>query len=96
MAITDPALIRFVIKNTPDPKTGVSRGYTIGYLNGGKEIVPDNIGDKIALVMEERGKKEYKGQLVTPRGDPLNEVMGRARGLDVAGIDDRVVKKSKT
>jgi hypothetical protein len=87
MDMINPDDINFIFKNPTDIKTGLSRGYTIGFKNGRKEVVGDEVGDKIALVMEARAKKEYKGRLVTPSGNPLNEVMEN----NMTKIDDRVL-----
>lgn len=93
MRIILPEEIKYIFQNYPDIKTGESRGWTVGLLNGVKQIIPDDIGEKLALVMEERGKKEYKGQLVTPKGDPLTEVMKTGIRIDQKELDLNVVKK---
>ena len=89
----DPDSIQFIFENFPDRQTGKSNGWTIGYKNKTKEIVTDDVGKAIAVVMAERAKKEYHGQLVTPKGDPLTEVMRTGIKIDIAKLDQEVVKK---
>lgn len=115
--IIDPDDIAYIFKNVVDHKTGESKGYTIGFkpphfapkgTRIRKEIVTDEIGDSLSKILEERAKREYGGQLVTPKGDPLNEVIRNgirmdvdddlkvnipAQQLDVSTLDDRVKKK---
>ena len=117
----NPDDIAFIFSNPPDINTGESRGYTIGRIlsrlpNGkaariARETIPDHIGDQLAKVMEERAKKEYGGQLVTPSGDPLTDTLLGVQNLekpvvgdqrykdynprDISGVEERVTRKDR-
>lgn len=100
----NPGEIAFIFQNTPDFKTGESRGYTIGYkpLPGApkgtgirKEVIADDVGESLAKVLHEQGKREYGGQLVTPKGDPLQTVMSTGIKIDQKMLDENVVKKPR-
>lgn len=93
--IIDIETIRYLIENR-NLKTQVVETYTIGYKNGRRERVPYEVGEPIAKVMSERAKKEYNGELVTPKGDPLQAVINNGIKIDPAALDSLVQKKDRT